>query len=98
MYCRKEMVKILDCYLIPKKVMALCLRVQYFLANPVYSRLLLRATITFSKRNRLGSREVLTTFIFRCHGRSTSLARVDKIYHSIDKSVACIRGESLTKV
>ena len=35
MYCRKEMVKILKCYLIPKKVMALCLRVQFFLANPV---------------------------------------------------------------
>ena len=37
-YCRKEMVKILKCYLIPKKVMALCLRVQYFLANPVFRR------------------------------------------------------------
>ena len=35
MYCRREMVKILKCYLIPKKVMALCLRVQFFLANPV---------------------------------------------------------------
>ena len=35
MYCRKEMVKILQCYLIPKKVMALCLRVQFYLANPV---------------------------------------------------------------
>ena len=30
MYYRKEMVKILKCYLIPKKVMALCLRVQFF--------------------------------------------------------------------
>ena len=36
MYCRKEVVKILKCYLIPKKVMTLCLRVQFFLANPVY--------------------------------------------------------------
>ena len=36
MYCRKEMVKILKCYLIPKKVMALCLRVQFFLANHVF--------------------------------------------------------------
>ena len=35
MYCRKEMVKILKCYLIPKKVIALCLREQFFLANPV---------------------------------------------------------------
>ena len=35
MYCRKEMIKILRCYLIPKKVMTLCLRVQFFLANPV---------------------------------------------------------------
>ena len=35
MYCREEMVEILKCYLIPKKVMALCLRVQFFLANPV---------------------------------------------------------------
>ena len=30
MYCRKEMVKILNCYLYAKKVMALCLRVQFF--------------------------------------------------------------------
>ena len=29
------MVKILNCYLYAKKVMALCLRVQFFLANPV---------------------------------------------------------------
>ena len=36
MYCRKEMVKLLKCYLIPKKVMALCLRVQFFLANAVF--------------------------------------------------------------
>ena len=35
MCCRKEMVKILKCYLIPKKVMAICPRVQFFLANPV---------------------------------------------------------------
>ena len=35
-YCRKEMVKIFKCYLIPKKVMTLCPRVQFFLANPVY--------------------------------------------------------------
>ena len=35
MYCRKEMVKILKSYRIPKKVMTLCLRVQFFLANPV---------------------------------------------------------------
>ena len=35
MYCRKEMVKIFKCYLIPKKIMALCPRVQFFLANPV---------------------------------------------------------------
>ena len=32
------MVKILNCYLIPKKVMTLCLRVQFFLANPVYRK------------------------------------------------------------
>ena len=31
------MVKILNCYLYAKKVMALCLSVQFFLANPVYS-------------------------------------------------------------
>ena len=37
MYCRKKMVKILKCYLIPKKFMALCVRVQFFLANPVYT-------------------------------------------------------------
>ena len=30
------MVKILNCYLYAKKVMALCLGVQFFLANPVY--------------------------------------------------------------
>ena len=35
MYCRKEMVEISKCYLIPKKFMALCLRVQFFLANLV---------------------------------------------------------------
>ena len=36
MYCCEKMVKILRCYLIPKKkVMAVCLRVQFFLANPV---------------------------------------------------------------
>ena len=35
-YCRKEMVKILKRYLIPKKVMTLCPRVQFFLANPVH--------------------------------------------------------------
>ena len=29
------MVKILNCYLYAKKVMALCLNVQFFLANPV---------------------------------------------------------------
>ena len=29
------MVKTLNCYLYAKKVMALCLRVQFFLANPV---------------------------------------------------------------
>ena len=34
-YCRKEMVKIFKCYLIQKKVMTLCPRVQFFLANPV---------------------------------------------------------------
>ena len=31
------MVKILNCNLCAKKVMALCLRVQFFLANPVYT-------------------------------------------------------------
>ena len=31
------MVKILNCYLYSKKVMALCLRVQFFLANPIQS-------------------------------------------------------------
>ena len=30
------MVKILNCYLYAKKVMALCLRVQFFLAIPAY--------------------------------------------------------------
>ena len=35
MYCHKEMVKILKCYLIPKKMLSLCLRMQFFLANPV---------------------------------------------------------------
>ena len=30
------MVKILNCYLYAKKIMALCLRVQLFLAIPVY--------------------------------------------------------------
>ena len=34
-YRCKKMVKILTCYLYAKKVMALCLRVQFFLANPV---------------------------------------------------------------
>ena len=37
MYCRKEIVKILKCYLIQKKVMAHCLRVQFFFANPLYN-------------------------------------------------------------
>ena len=36
MYCRKEMVKIEKVILFQKKVMALCLRVQFFFANPVY--------------------------------------------------------------
>ena len=36
-YRCKKMVKILNCYLFAKKVMALCLREQFFLANPVYS-------------------------------------------------------------
>ena len=35
-YRCKKMVKILNCYLNAKKVMALCLRVQFFLANAVY--------------------------------------------------------------
>ena len=34
-YCRKEIVKILKCYLIKKKVTTVCPRVQFFLANPV---------------------------------------------------------------
>ena len=29
-YCRKEMAKILKCYLIPKQVMTLCPKVQFF--------------------------------------------------------------------
>ena len=37
-YRCKKMIKILNCYLHAKKVMALCLRVQFFLANPVYSK------------------------------------------------------------
>ena len=36
-YCRKEMVKIFKCYLIPKKVTTLCPRVQFLLANSVYT-------------------------------------------------------------
>ena len=35
-YHCKKMVKILNCHLYAKKVMALFLRVQFFLANPVY--------------------------------------------------------------
>ena len=31
------MVKTLNCYLYAKRVMALCLRVQFFLAIPIYS-------------------------------------------------------------
>ena len=34
-YHCKKMVKILNCYLYAKRVTALCLRVQFFLANPV---------------------------------------------------------------
>jgi len=34
-YCRKEIVKILKCYLIPKKVLTLGPKVQFFLANSV---------------------------------------------------------------
>ena len=37
-YRCKKMVKILNCYLNAKKVMALCLRVQFFLANPVFNK------------------------------------------------------------
>ena len=37
MYCRKEMVKMLKCYLIPKKVMALCLKVQFFFGPTLYN-------------------------------------------------------------
>ena len=37
-YRCKKMVKILNCYLDAKKVMALCLRVQFFLANSVNIR------------------------------------------------------------
>ena len=51
MYCRKEMVKILKCYLIPKKAMALCLRVQFFLANPVYIQYITIMLIWKSKNN-----------------------------------------------
>ena len=36
MYCRKEKVKSFKCYLIPKKVIALCLRVQYFFGQPCF--------------------------------------------------------------
>ena len=35
-YRCKKMVKILNCYLYAKKVMTLCLRVQLFLADPVF--------------------------------------------------------------
>ena len=37
MYCCTKIVEILKCSF-QKKVMALCLRVQYFLANPVASK------------------------------------------------------------
>ena len=37
-YRCKKMVKILNCYLYAKKkVLAICRRVQFFLANPVYT-------------------------------------------------------------
>ena len=39
-YRCKEVVNFLNCYLYAKKVMALCLRVQFFLANPVDVRIL----------------------------------------------------------
>ena len=39
-YRCKRMVKILNCYLYAKKVMALCLKVQFYLANPVMRRLI----------------------------------------------------------
>ena len=38
-YCRKKTVKIFKCYLIPKKVMTHCPRMQFFLANPVQYKL-----------------------------------------------------------
>ena len=38
MYCRKEMVKILKCYLIPKKSYGTMSKGAIFLANPVYPR------------------------------------------------------------
>jgi len=44
-YCHKEMVKILKCYLISKKVMTLCPKVQFFLANPVRSNASLKTEI-----------------------------------------------------
>ena len=36
MYCRKEMVKILKCYLIPKKSYGTLSKGAIFLANPAY--------------------------------------------------------------
>ena len=61
------MVKILK-YLIPKKVMALCLRVQFFLANPVVFELLYFWMICFLK---IGYNFI---FILRRHDDPYSLA------------------------
>ena len=47
MNCRKEMVEILKCYLIPKKGMTLYPRVQFFLANPVYGAFKMMITTLF---------------------------------------------------
>ena len=60
MYCREKMIRILKCYLIPKKVMAFCLRVQFFLANPVFSNL------TEQRK------EYFRSFVLICFGLATT--------------------------
>ena len=54
MYCRKEMVEILKCYLIPTKVMALCLRVQFFFGQPCRLKKLFKSFFICSKALKLG--------------------------------------------
>ena len=50
MYCRKEMVKILKCYLIPKKSYGTWYKGAIFLANPVYQDIFVSCnTVTNSR-------------------------------------------------